>query len=257
MKDKNVEYKTKPIGGYDMFHIGICDDAKGICAQLEEWCYEYGKKNGLDIEVYVWYTGEGLCDDITNKKSQLDMLFLDIELISTDGIKVGKFIRDELENLEVAIVYISSKSSYAMNLFRVQPIDFLIKPIEKEKLEEVITCGVKLYERKNQVFEYHVRGHNHKVAYKEIIYFYSEDKKINIALKNEEMQFNGKLKDIAKVVPHNFVLIHQSYLINLDFVTECSYELVKMNNGTLLNISQPYRKMVKEKITQNAWEKIL
>lgn len=257
MKDKNVEYKAKTIGGYDMFHIGICDDEKETCTQLEEWCYEYGKKNGLDIEVYVWYTGEALCNDIANKKNQLDILFLDIELISTDGIKVGKFIRNELENFEVAIVYISSKNTYAMNLFRIQPIEFLIKPIGKEKLEEAIICGVKLYERKNQVFEYYVKGYNYKVPYKEIIYFYSENKKINIVLKNEEMQFNGKLKDIAKVVPHNFILIHQSYLINLDFVIECSYELVKMSNGTLLNISQPYRKIVREKITQNTWEKMI
>lgn len=257
MINKAVEYKTKIMGGYDVLYIGICDDEKGTCALLEEWCYEYGKKRGIDIEVCVWYTGESLCDDIYEKKSRLDMLFLDIELISTDGIKVGKFIREELENLEIAIVYISSKSSYAMNLFRVQPIEFLIKPIKKEKLEEVITCGIKLHERKNQIFEYYIRGCNYKVPYKEIIYFYSENKKINIVLKDEEMQFNGKLKDVAKVVPHNFVLIHQSYLVNLDFVTECSYELVKMNNGTLLNISQPYRKMVREKITQRTWEKIV
>lgn len=181
------------------------------------------------------------------------MLFLDIELVSTDGIKVGRFIRDELENLETAIVYISSKSSYAMNLFRVQPIDFLIKPIKKEKLMEAIICGIKLQERKNQVFEYCVRGYHYKVPYKDIVYFYSKDKKINIVLKNEERQFNGKLKNIAKAVPHNFILVHQSYLINLDFVSECSYESVKMNNGTLINISLPYRKTVREKITQNAW----
>ncbi len=253
MVNKMVKYETKIIGGHDVFHIGICDDEKGTCAQLEEWCYDYGEKNGFDIEIDVWYTGERLCDDILNKKIHLDMLFLDIELVSTDGIKVGRFIRDELENLETAIVYISSKSSYAMNLFRVQPIDFLIKPIKKEKLMEAIICGIKLQERKNQVFEYCVRGYHYKVPYKDIVYFYSKDKKINIVLKNEERQFNGKLKNIAKAVPHNFILVHQSYLINLDFVSECSYESVKMNNGTLINISLPYRKTVREKVTQNAW----
>lgn len=256
MEDKNLEYKIKTIGGYDMFHIGICDDEKGTCSQLEEWCYEYGEKNGLGIEVYVWYTGESLCNDMSEKKSRLDMLFLDIELSSTDGIKVGKFIRDELENLEVAIVYISSKSSYAMNLFRIQPIEFLIKPIEREKVDDIITRGIRLYERKNQIFEYYTKGYNYKVPYKEIIYFYSQNKIINIVFKDKETQFNGKLKDIAKAAPHNFILIHQSYLINLDFVTECSYELVKMNNGTMLNISQPYRKIVREKITKSAWEKM-
>ncbi len=53
VKDKNVEYKTKTIGGYDMFHIGICDDEKGTCAKLEN----------VNVEVYVWYTGESLCEE--------------------------------------------------------------------------------------------------------------------------------------------------------------------------------------------------
>ena len=78
---------------------------------------------------------------MVNKTVKYKKNELDIELISTNGIKVGKFIRDELENLEIAIVYISSKSSYAMNLFRVQPIDFLVKPIEKERIKKCSSMG--------------------------------------------------------------------------------------------------------------------
>jgi TusA-related sulfurtransferase len=43
----------------------------------------------------------------------------------------------------------------------------------------------------------------------------------------------------------------------LDFVVECSYELMKMQNGALLNISLPYRKAVREQIVQNEWEKMI
>ena len=46
------------------------------------------------------------------------MLFLDIDLITTDGIQVGNFIREKMKNLELIIIYISSKSSYAMRLLR-------------------------------------------------------------------------------------------------------------------------------------------
>lgn len=49
-------------------------------------------------------------------------------------------------------------------------------------------------------------------------------------------------------------MIHQSYIINLDYMIEGSYELVKMRGGILLNISQPYRKSVRERIMQNKWE---
>lgn len=240
------------VGGYGMFYIGICDDEKGTCAGLEDMLYEYGKKQGIKIEVSVWYTGESLCDFL-KEDNPLDMLFLDIELISTNGIKVGSFIRDELENIETIIVYISSKSSYAMNLFRIQPLDFLIKPLTRDAIDDVMERSIKIYERNNQTFEYYSNGYCFKVPFKEIIYFYSENKKINIVLRDKEVQFNGKLKNIAQKVPHNFIMIHQSYLINLDFVVEYSYELIKMYGGCFLNISQPYRKSVREHVMQSKW----
>lgn len=258
MDMKAVEYKTKIIGGHDVFHIGICDDEKGTCAELENMIYEYGEKQRIKVDISVWYTGESLCKFL-KKENTLDILFLDIELISTDGIKVGNYIREELENIETSIIYISSKSTYAMSLFKTQPFDFLIKPITFKIVEGVMERCLKVYIKKNQIFECYskAQGRFYKVSFKDIIYFYSQNKKINIVLKNNEIQFNGKLKDVANIVPHNFILIHQSYLVNLDFVVECSYELMKMQNGALLNISLPYRKAVREQIVQNEWEKMI
>lgn len=238
-----------------MFFVGICDDEKGTCAELENLLYQYGKRHGLKLEVSVWYTGEGLCEFL-EKGSKLDVLFLDIELISTDGIKIGNYIREELEDMDTAIVYISSKSSYAMSLFRVQPLDFLIKPLKAEMIEDVMNRAVKQYRRKNQIFEFHAQGNHFKIPYKEILYFCSENKKIHIVCREQTLQFNGKLKDVAKRMPDSFVLIHQSYLVNLDFVMECSYDKVRMQNGDELNISQPYRKTVRGQIIRSEWEKI-
>lgn len=57
------------------------------------------------------------------------------------------------------------------------------------------------------------------------------------------------------MLPHNFIMIHQSYIINLDYILEGSYEFVKMRGSTMLNISQPYRKSVRERIMQYKWER--
>ncbi|MCM1101168.1 MAG: LytTR family DNA-binding domain-containing protein [Clostridium sp.] len=236
-----------------MFHIGICDDEKGTCAGLEDLLYEYGKRQGIKIDVNVWYTGESLCEFL-QRENAMDLLFLDIELITTDGIAVGNFIREELEDPDTIIVYISSKSSYAMSLFRVQPLDFLIKPITGKMVEDIMDISMKIYEKKNWALDCYHKGCHYRVLYKDILYFYSQNKTIHIVTKKEELEFNGKLKDLAPKVPYNFIMIHQSYMVNLDFVAMCSYELMKMSDGTLLNISQPYRKTVRERIKQRQWE---
>lgn len=238
-----------------MYYIGICDDEKSTCVQLENMICEFAEKSGIQAEVFVYYSGETLCTYL-EKGNILDILFLDIQLISTNGIKIGKYIRENLENLDTSIIYISSNSNYAMQLFEIQPFDFLIKPLIQEKMEETLTRAVKIYELRNQMFAYAIKGDYFRVPFKKIIYFYSQNKKINIVMKKETVQFNGKIRDIIKVVPRNFVLIHHSYLINIDFIVECSYEIVKMYDGSLLNISQPYRKKVREQIKNYMWERI-
>ena len=45
-------------------------------------------------------------------------------------------------------------------------------------------------------------------------------------------------------------MIHQSYIINQAYVSEYSYEMVKMIDGENLNISKPYRKETRSKIIQ-------
>lgn len=59
-----------------------------------------------------------------------DIVFLDIELPKISGIDIGKKIRDEMHDETTKIVYISGKDSYAMGLFDVRPLNFLIKPIK-------------------------------------------------------------------------------------------------------------------------------
>ena len=70
----------------------------------------------------------------------------------------------------------------------------------------------------------------------------SMEKKIIIVKKDGKEEFCGKLKSIAENLPADFLMIHQSYIINPSNVSGYSYEMVKMLNGENLNISKPYRK---------------
>ena len=236
-----------------MLYIAICDDDEGVCAELERMLYDYAKQNKIQMDIDIWYRGESLCRFLREKEQILDVLFLDIELLTTNGIEVGRFIREEQENMETAIVYISANSSYAMDLFRVQPTDFLIKPLDKIKVGNVMNRIQKISEVRKGIFEYFVSGYYFKVLYKDILYFSSQNKKVHLVLKDGQKEFNGRLKEIAKKIPGNFIQIHQSYLINFDYIEECSYESVKMKNGDTIPISQSYRKSVRKQLAERVW----
>lgn len=232
-----------------MYKIGICDDDKILCSALEEKIYEISKEIAIKVDVNVWYSGESIQNDL-KKGIELDLIFLDIELVQKNGIAVGNFIRNEMEDMQTHIVYISSKESYAMQLFKVQPLDFLIKPVPAEQIKEVLMRSIKQKRNADVYFEYQKGNSVLRVLVKDIAYFMSMDKKIIIVKKDGEEEFYGKLKNIAENLPADFIMIHQSYIINQNYVSEYSYETVKMVNGENLNISKPYRKETRSKIKQ-------
>ncbi len=238
-----------------MYRIGICDDDKALCALLEEQFHALATELSTQFEVEVWYSGEGLESDL-KKGMGLDILFLDIELFRKNGIEVGAFIRDELEDTDTHIVYISSKESYAMQLFQIQPLDFLIKPIAKDKLKEVLKRSMKRKKDAESCFEYQKGGQFFRIPMKEILYFMSMDKKILMMKRDGQEEFYGKLKNMPEQLSEDFLMIHQSYIIHREYVSEYSYESVTMMNGDVLSISKPYRKEVRAKIKQYQKEKI-
>lgn len=233
-----------------MYRIGICDDDRELCAGLEEQICQIAKELHIKADVEVWYSGESILRDLGNG-GQMDLLFLDIELVQKDGIAVGAFIRGEMDDMQTHIVYISSRQNYAMQLFKIQPLDFLVKPLSEEQIRDVLVRSLRQNRRLKNCFEYQKGGAVFRIPVKDIAYFMSMDKKIRLVTKDGEEEFYGKLKSIMEELPADFMMIHQSYIVNPLYVSEYSYECIRMSDGAVLGISRPYRKEIRSKIKQH------
>mgnify|MGYP005838942493 CR=1 FL=1 len=231
-----------------MLRIAVCDDENSICTQLESILLGFNKILSQRIEVEVFYSGEALCRFLS-EGTYFDVIFLDIELHLINGIEVGKKIRDEMNNEITQIVYISGKDSYAMELFDVRPLNFLIKPLREEKIKEVVRKAIQLIEKGNQLFEYKNGRTNNIVPLKDILYFESDGKKVIIFTQGDKHEFYGKLSDIEQQLgDQDFIRIHKSYLVNYFHVIEYQYDYVNMSNKTILSISQQNRKSVRDRL---------
>lgn len=231
-----------------MLNIAICDDFIEITNQLEDFLLELSKKHSTEVEIDIYYSGEELLKALYND-SLYDIIFLDIELDLLDGIQVGKKIREEFENEYTKIAYISAKESYAMELFQIRPIDFLVKPLVIEKVESVFLTALKLIEKTNRYFIYKTGQYSNKVQIKDILYFESDNRIINIITTKETPTFYGILDEISEqVADFDFLRIHKSYLINYEHIMTFQYDQVVMSNGKILPISQTNRKDIRKQI---------
>lgn len=224
--------------------IAICDDELHVCSQIENILIEILQQMVIKFEIEVFDSGEGLCKAL--KQQDFDIIFLDIELPEISGIDVGDYIRNRLGNEVVQIAYISAKKGYAMELFEFRPINFLVKPLEKEKVAKVIDKYFTITEQNSHIFEYKKRMEYYKVPMSKIIYFESKNRKVQVYTMDGIDEFYESMENIyAAVKNHNFLFIHKSIIVNYRFIKRISYEEVVMIDGAVLPISQSRRKAIK------------
>lgn len=233
-----------------LIRIAICDDEIGTCSDIENMILNYAKLQALQIDTEVFYSGETLFKTIENK-DKYGLIFLDIQLLQLDGVQVGKQIREQLGNEKISIVYISSKETYAMSLFQVRPLDFLIKPITQKNVNETIDKYIRLNNLMKNDFFFHIGKSIQRLYLDEIFYFACNGKKIDIHTEAGITTFYGTMREVVEQVDgKGFWTIHKSYIVNSSYVSIYQYDAVQMTDGTILPISQKYRKPMKSCLTE-------
>lgn len=233
-------------GSMVMFKIAICDDEQRICSEIEEILLTFQREpySGIDIEVF--YSGENLYKYIKNEHV-FDLIFLGIKLNGLNGIEIGRMIREKMDDYITKIVYISGEDYYNRKLFDVQPLLFLSKPLNHQKVIKALRLAMKLSNKFDWVFTYKRAYEVFRIPIKDIIYFESLDRKIKLVSTNKEDFFYGTINDVLqRVVKYQFIQIHRSYIINYAHTRLFRYDEVIMSNSAILPISQSRRKEVRE-----------
>ena len=248
----NIEKEARNVKNEDrrMFHILICDDERTICKEVKQTLMDYALKCQEQIEVDTFCSGEELLGYLCDGGDG-ELLFLDIALPGGNGAQIGAQIRDELHNEKLQIIFISSYEQYAMQLFQIRPFDFLIKPLNEEKIIRIFEKYVRLYGNNTQYFEYMTGRSREKIPFSEIFYFMCEGRKVVIVTDRGKISFYGRMKDIHdSLTARGFWSVHMSFIINVKFVKRFNENGILMCDGRVIPISYTYKKAVKEKIQQ-------
>jgi len=229
-----------------MIRIAVCDDALAVCSELENIILDFQKQTNVELTVETFYSGEDLIKYIKNENT-LDLIFLDIELGKINGVEVGQVIRYELEDYITKIVYISSKNSYDRQLFDVQPLHFLSKPLNREKVIKDLQLAIKILEKENKMFSFKIGQRTYKIPVKEIIYFESIRREIKLVSIKETLYFYDTVDDVYKQLSKGrFIKPHRSYIVNYDNVLSIKKDEIKVCNGDTIPLSRLNIKKIKE-----------
>lgn len=237
-----------------MLRIAICDDDVKFCELIKKMLENYLQTIHADFDIRIYLTGESLCFDYY--ELNFDLIFLDIELTGINGVGIGQMLRQQSQNVQ--IVYVSSKEEYAMQLFQNRPFDFLVKPVTKQRFNVLLDTYFQVFPIADRYFQFVTDRCKKQIAVKEIVYFESIRKQLRIVTEKQEILFYAKLTDVLnEPFSKQFLRIHQSFLVNTQYISEFRYGEVKLSTGSLLPISRGYQDTVREFLIQREQKRML
>lgn len=236
-----------------MYNIVICDDDEIFCFQLEDILNKIFNGRQDPPRITIFNEAEKLEECIADDMS-IDLLFLDIEFHSEslNGVNIAQFLREQSDNQSTQIVFVSSKSEYAMQLFQVRPLDFVTKPIDLDKISHVVKTYERLYATTTKYYPFTFNKVKHFVDCRKIVYIQSSGRNIQIATTHGNLLCYGKISKIIKKLPPTlFVQLHKSYIVNISFIVRYSANEVVMTDGVHLPISYSHKEEVHEFLRLN------
>lgn len=226
--------------------IAVCDDNPAIRKQITELLEAHAHSKGLDIKLEEYQDGSQIVKEISEGK-RFHLIYMDIEMEQMDGLEAAAHIREY--DTVVPLIFVTNYDTYAMRGYEVMSMAYLLKPIDREKFIRVFERAWRLIRKSEELFIYETMRSHIKVPMKEIMYFQSNNKKVDIKTNNGMISFSAKLDEVDKQLERDgyaFLRIHKSYLVNFSYIISFNGIKVTLTNGETLSISERYRRQAKE-----------
>ena len=112
-----------------MIRIALCDDSSAFLEETK-FMIEHWDKCPQNITMELFEDGDTLI--LTHAKKPFDIILLDIVMPLLNGIETAKELREKDKN--VKIVFLTSSAEFAVDSYAVKASNYLLKPLESEKL---------------------------------------------------------------------------------------------------------------------------
>ncbi|MBI1781674.1 MAG: response regulator transcription factor [Sphingobacteriales bacterium] len=153
------------------------------------------------------------------RKFPVDLLFLDIQMPSVNGIDFYKSVKQD-----TMVIFTTAFSEYAVEGFNLSAVDYLLKPFTYKRFQQAVAKAVEYYNFKNQqqseeqkyIF-FRADYSLVKIAVADIIYVEGLDDYLKIHLENKTpVVARMTMKTMTEKLPSkDFIRVHRSYIVPL------------------------------------------
>ena len=219
--------------GDRILKIAICDDeaihrdnlkaALSVCGALPK-----------EVVITEFSNGKSLLEG--HIKCSQDIVFLDIEMDGLSGLEAGQQLRDLDRN--VIIIYLTGYKKYVFRSFRIEPFDYMLKPIDNEKICNVLVRAIKKHREQFYIVDFKWYDKSYTLKACDIVHIESDLRHVTFVTDKNKYKSIGKLDDYEqRLSPYGFLRCHQSYLINMNYIKSIESKTIITTLGSEIDMS--------------------
>lgn len=231
-----------------MLEIVICEDNKEYRSMIVDNVNRLIRENKIQASIVLECDSperveEFIADHIPN------VFLLDIDLNSEiNGLDLAAAIKQKLS--QVYLVFISQYSNLVFKSFRVQPFDFLPKPIGKNDLENVlreiaIDLAKKTEVETPELLNIKIGSRIYQIPKKEILFLEKFGNKCIVHTINRTIHCYQSLDQLIETMDNgDFIRCHKSYIVNRTYIESVNLSDMELllSNGQKCFIGGKYKK---------------
>ena len=237
-------------GGIKMCLIALCDDETGELDKTEAMLNVYRNRNPkYEMVIERFQNAEELLFAVREKNFLPDLLLLDIYMPKKLGTEVAKEFR-ELGN-DGRILFLTSSTAHALEAFRVDAVQYLVKPVSENELFPVLDkIFLHMEEEQKKFLLLRIDGKNSRVALNDIVYCEAQGRYQCMHLSDGRQPVlrmtMTEIYGMLSVHPE-FVKVGISYIVNLEHVDSLNAQDMCFDTGKNIHLPrgayQPLREM--------------
>lgn len=236
-----------------MYQIALCDDEPAALDKTELILDAYEKLHDkYKFSIHTFSNAEDLLKKIKEEEYVPDLLLMDIYMPEKLGIEAARELR-QMGN-ECRIVFLTAAREYALDAFCVNAVQYLLKPISKEKLFPVLDKLLSdLEAEQKRYLLLRSDGRIHRVSINNIVYCEAQRKHQCIYLTDGtqlllRMTLAGLYEMLASYP--EFVKAGIAYIVNLSHIQSLNSQNMQMDNGMKVFLPRGTYKSLKEEYFQ-------
>ncbi|TNF97784.1 MAG: response regulator transcription factor [Gammaproteobacteria bacterium] len=153
---------------------------------------------------------------------QPEIVLMDIRMPGMDGLEAGRHLSSM--SRPPAIIFTTAYGEYALRAFEAHAVDYLLKPVRKEKLEQALLAARKLSRAQlegitqartdgRSHISARVRGDIKLVPVEKIFYFKADAKYVVVRHTEGELLIEESLKSLEQELDDRFMRVHRNALV--------------------------------------------